>query len=54
MFRHISIQPDITGFLNPIAGENLILKSIFQDILYNTESQVVISLRIGEYRTSDG
>jgi hypothetical protein len=48
MFRYISVEPDVTDVLNTVTSKNLILKPEFKKILDDAESQVIVTLNVGE------
>lgn len=48
MFWYISVEPDITRLFNMVTGKNVILEAIFQKILDNAKSKVVISLCVSK------
>lgn len=51
--RHISVAPDILGFLDPVAAEGAIFKGKLEDVLDYTHSQVVVAFKVGESWPAD-
>ena len=48
MSLHISIAPDISGFLEPVAAEGVIFECEVDNVLDHTQCQVIVAFEVGE------